>query len=62
MIICTDKLDKNTTIFDRPAGICDQNGPKLTKLYRYMDADFVKEKAKQYQALNQKLLHSNHRW
>ena len=38
-----DKLDKNTTIFGHSASNCDPDGPKLTKLYRYMDADFVKE-------------------
>ena len=38
-----DKLDKNTTIFGHSASNCDPDGPKFTKLYRYMDADFVKE-------------------
>ena len=38
-----DKLDANTTIFGHSASNCDPNGPKLTKLYRYMDADYVKE-------------------
>ena len=38
-----DRLDANTTIFGHSASNCDPNGPKLTKLYRYMDADYVKE-------------------
>ena len=38
-----DELDKNTTIFGHSASNCDPDGPKFTKLYRYMDADFVKE-------------------
>ena len=38
-----DKLDKNTTIFGHSASNCDPNGVRFTKLYRYMDADFVKE-------------------
>ena len=38
-----DKLDTNTTIFGHSASNCDPNGPKFTKLYRYMDADYVKE-------------------
>ena len=38
-----DKLDANTTIFGHSASNCDPNGPKLTKLYRYMDADYVKK-------------------
>ncbi len=42
-IVSRDKLDKNTTIFGHSASECDPNGPKFTKLYRYMDADFVKE-------------------
>ena len=37
-----NKLDKNTTIFGHSASNCDPDGPKFTKLYRYMDADFVK--------------------
>ena len=37
-----DKLDTNTTIFGHSASNCDVNGPKFTKLYRYMDADYVK--------------------
>ena len=36
------ELDKNTTIFGHSASDCDPDGPKFTKLYRYMDADFVK--------------------
>ncbi len=38
-----DKLDKNTTIFGHSASDGDLDGPKFTKLYRYMDADFVKQ-------------------
>ena len=38
-----DKLDKNTTVFDHSASNCDPDGVRFTKLYRYMDADFVKE-------------------
>ena len=38
-----DKLDKNTTIFGHSASSCDPDGVRFTKLYRYMDADFVKE-------------------
>ena len=37
-----DKLDTNTTIFGHSASNCDPNGPRFTKLYRYMDADYVK--------------------
>ena len=37
-----DKLDKNTTIFGHSASNCDPDGVRFTKLYRYMDADFVK--------------------
>ena len=36
------ELDRNTTIFGHSASDCDPDGPKFTKLYRYMDADFVK--------------------
>ena len=38
-----DKLDKNITIFGHSASNCDPDGVRFTKLYRYMDADFVKE-------------------
>ena len=38
-----DELDKNTTIFGHSASNCDPDGPKFTKLYRYMDAAFVKQ-------------------
>ena len=38
-----DKLVKNTTIFGHSASNCDPDGVRFTKLYRYMDADFVKE-------------------
>ena len=38
-----NEMDKNTTIFGHSASDCDPDGPKFTKLYRYMDADFVKE-------------------
>ena len=37
------KLDRNTVIFGHSASNCDPDGPKLTKLHRYMDADYVKE-------------------
>lgn len=37
-----DKLDKNTTIFGHSASNCDPDGPKFTKLYRYTDAEFVR--------------------
>ena len=47
-----DKLDKNTTIFGHSASNCDPDGPKLTKLYRYMDADFVKEHPYIYLSVN----------
>lgn len=36
------KLDRNTVIFGHSASNCDPDGPKLTKLHRYMDADYVK--------------------
>ena len=38
-----NELDKNTAIFGHSAISCDPDGPKFTKLYRYTDADFVKE-------------------
>ena len=47
-----DKLDKNTTIFGHSASNCDPDGPKFTKLYRYMDADFVKEHPYIYLSVN----------
>ena len=37
------KLDKNTVIFGHSASNCDPDGPKFTKLHRYMDADYAKE-------------------
>lgn len=37
------KLDTNTVIFGHSASNCDPDGPKFTKLYRYMDAAFVQE-------------------
>ena len=37
------KLDRNTVIFGHSASNCNPDGPKLTKLHRYMDADYVKE-------------------
>ena len=37
------KLDRNTVIFGHSASNCDPDGRKLTKLHRYMDADYVKE-------------------
>ena len=36
-------LDKNTVIFGHSATNCDPDGPKFTKLHRYMDTDFVQE-------------------
>ena len=36
-------LDTNTVIFGHSASNCDPDGPKFTKLFRYMDADFVRE-------------------
>lgn len=36
-------LDKNTVIFGHSATNCDPDGPKFTKLHRYMDAGFVQE-------------------
>ena len=47
-----DKLDKNTTIFGHSASNCAPDGPKFTKLYRYMDADFVKEHPYIYLSVN----------
>lgn len=38
-----DALDKNTTIFGHSASNCDPDGPKFTRLHRYIDADFVRE-------------------
>lgn len=39
-----DGLDTNTVIYGHSASNCDaENGPKFTKLHRYMDADFVEE-------------------
>lgn len=38
-----DGLDTNTVIYGHSASNCDPDGPKFTKLYRYMDADFVEE-------------------
>ena len=37
------KLDRNTVIFGHSASNCNPDGVRFTKLYRYMDADFVKE-------------------
>ncbi len=36
-------LDKNTVIFGHSATNCDPDGPKFTKLHRYLDADYVRE-------------------
>ena len=36
-------LDKNTVIFGHSASNCDPDGPRFTKLHRYLDADYVKE-------------------
>ena len=39
-----DSLDANTVIYGHSASNCDaENGPKFTKLHRYMDAAFVEE-------------------
>ena len=47
-----NKLDKNTTIFGHSASNFDPDGPKFTKLYCYMDADFVKEHPYIYLSVN----------
>lgn len=46
------KLDTNTVIFGHSASNCDPDGPKFTKLFRYMDADFVRENPYIYLSLN----------
>ena len=38
-----DALDTNTVIYGHSANDCDPDGVRFSKLYRYMDADFVKE-------------------
>lgn len=38
-----DEISKNTVIFGHSAGNCSPDGPKFTKLHRYMDADFVQD-------------------
>ena len=45
------KLDRNTVIFGHSASNCDPDGPKLTKLHRYMDADYMKENPYVYLAV-----------
>lgn len=45
------KLDRNTVIFGHSASNCDPDGPKLTKLHRYMDADDVKENPYVYSSM-----------
>lgn len=45
------KLDRNTVIFGHSASNCDPDGPKLTKLHRYMDADYVKENPYVYSSM-----------
>ena len=45
------KLDRNTVIFGHSASNCDPDGPKLTKLHRYMDADYMKENLYVYLAV-----------
>ena len=46
------KLDTNTVIFGHSASNCDPDGPKFTKLFRYMDADFVRENPYIYLSLD----------
>ena len=38
-----DALDTNTVIYGHSSNDCDPYGVRFTTLYRYMDADFVKE-------------------
>lgn len=45
------KLDRNTVIFGHSASNCNPDGPKLTKLHRYMDADYVKENPYVYSSM-----------
>ena len=45
------KLGRNTVIFGHSASNCDPDGPKLTKLHRYMDADYVKENPYVYSSM-----------
>ena len=45
------KLDRNTVIFGHSVSNCDPDGPKLTKLHRYMDADYMKENPYVYLAV-----------
>ena len=45
------KLDRNTVIFGHSASNCDPDGLKLTKLHRYMDADYMKENPYVYLAV-----------
>ena len=37
------QLDQNTVIFGHSASDCDPDGPRFTKLHRFMDADYVQE-------------------
>lgn len=37
------ELDLNTVIYGHAAGDCDPDGPKFTKLHRFMDAEYVAE-------------------
>lgn len=45
------KLGRNTVIFGHSASNCDPDEPKLTKLHRYMDADYVKENPYVYSSM-----------
>ena len=38
-----EKLAENTVIYGHAASDCDKDGPKCTKLFRYMDAEYVQE-------------------
>lgn len=38
-----EKLAENTVIYGHAASDCDKDGPKFTKLFRYMDAEYVQE-------------------
>lgn len=38
-----EKLAENTVVYGHAASDCDKDGPKFTKLFRYMDAGYVQE-------------------
>ena len=38
-----EKLTENTVIYGHAASDCDKDGPRFTKLFRYMDAGYVQE-------------------